>query len=40
MRAAVRTIMDEFGVDMETALGHVNAAAGMTVLAMEVEPNR
>ena len=35
MRAAVRTIMTEFSLDMETALGHVNAAAGMTVLGME-----
>jgi len=37
MRAAVRTIMTEFSVDMETALGHVNAAAGMTLLGMEEE---
>lgn len=40
MRTAVRTIMTEFAVDMETALGHVNAAAGMTVLGMEDEPDR
>lgn len=35
MRATVRTIMTEFSVDMETALGHVNSAAGMTILGME-----
>jgi hypothetical protein len=35
MRAAVRTIMTEFSVDMETALGHVNSAAGMRILGME-----
>jgi hypothetical protein len=40
MRAAVRTIMTEFSVNMETALGHVNAAAGMTMLGMEDEPGR
>ena len=37
MRAAVRTIMAEFSVDMETALSQVNAAAGMTLLGMEEE---
>jgi hypothetical protein len=43
MRGAVRTIMAEFSVDVETALGQVNAAAGMTVLGMEEgdeEPKR
>jgi hypothetical protein len=40
MRAVVRTIMTEFSVDMETALGHVNAAAGMTILGMEEELDR
>ena len=43
MRATVRTIMTEFSVDMETALGHVNSAAGMTILGMEEgdeEPKR
>lgn len=35
MRAAVRTIMAEFSVDMETALNQVNSAAGMTILGME-----
>jgi hypothetical protein len=40
MRVAVRTIMTEFSVDMETALGQVNAAAGMTVLGMEEELDR
>ena len=40
MRAAVRTIMTEFSVDMETALGDVNDAAGMTVLGMEEESDR
>jgi len=35
MRATVRTIMTEFSVDMETALGHVNSAAGMRILGME-----
>ena len=35
MRHAVRTIMAEFDVDMEAALGQVNAAAGMTALGME-----
>jgi hypothetical protein len=35
MRASVRTIMTEFSVDMETALGQVNAAAGMTALGMD-----
>jgi hypothetical protein len=27
--------MAEFDVDMETALNHVNSAAGMTILGME-----
>jgi hypothetical protein len=40
MRLAVRTIMTEFSVDMETALGHVNSAAGMTVLGMEEKSDR
>jgi hypothetical protein len=43
MRNAVRTIMAEFAVDMETALAQVNAAAGMTTLGMEEgedEPTR
>jgi hypothetical protein len=40
MRAAVRTIMTEFSVEVETALGHVNAAAGMTILGMEEELDR
>jgi hypothetical protein len=43
MRTAVRTIMAEFSVDMETALAQVNSAAGMTVLGMEEgedEPTR
>ncbi len=43
MRNAVRTVMAEFSVDMETALAQVNAAAGMTVLRMEEgedEPTR
>ena len=35
MRDSVRTIMAEFDVDMEAALGQVNAAAGMTALGME-----
>ncbi len=35
MRHSVRTIMAEFAVDLETALRHVNAAAGITVLGME-----
>lgn len=36
IRAAVRTIMAEFSVDMETALAQVNCAAGMTILGMEM----
>ena len=40
IRAAVRTIMTEFSVDMETALGQVNAATGMTMLGMQEEPDR
>jgi hypothetical protein len=43
VRHSVRTIMAEFDVDMETALGQVNAAAGMTVLGMDEgdeEPKR
>jgi phosphoribosylaminoimidazole (AIR) synthetase len=35
MRHAVRTIMAEFDVDMETAVNWVNTGAGMTVLGME-----
>ena len=35
MRVTVRTIMTEFSVEMETALGHVNSAAGMTIFGME-----
>jgi hypothetical protein len=38
MRAAVRTIMTEFSVDVETALAQVNSASGMTILAMEERP--
>jgi hypothetical protein len=40
MRHAVRTIMGEFSVDVETALNYVNSAAGMTVLGMEEDPDR
>lgn len=40
MRAAVRTIMAEYSVDVETALNQVNSAAGMTILGMEEEPDR
>jgi len=40
MRHAVRTIMAEFSVDVETALNYVNSAAGMTVLGREEEPDR
>lgn len=40
MRNAVRTIMAEFSVDMETALAQVNAAAGMTMLGMEEDQDR
>jgi hypothetical protein len=40
MHAAVRTIMTEFSVDLETALSQVNAAAGMTTLGMKEEPDR
>src|SRR5438093_1452584 len=38
MRNAVRTIMAEFAVDLETALDWVNSASGMTALAMDDEP--
>jgi len=40
MRHAVRTSMEEFSVDVETALNYVNSAAGMTVLGMEEDPYR
>lgn len=40
MRNAVRTIMTEFSVDLETALFWVNSASGMTALAMDEEPKR
>ena len=40
MRNAVRTIMAEFAVDLETALDWVNSAAGMTPSAMDDEPKR
>jgi len=40
MRNAVRTIMAEFDVDLETALDWVNSASGMTALAMDDEPRR
>ncbi len=35
MRHSVRTIMAEFDLDMETALGYVNSATGITILGME-----
>jgi hypothetical protein len=38
MRNAVRTIMAEFAVDLDTALDWVNSASGMTALAMDDEP--
>jgi hypothetical protein len=40
MRNAVRTIMAEFAVELETALDWVNSASGMTALAMDDEPKR
>jgi hypothetical protein len=40
MRNAVRTIMAEFAVDLETALDWVKSASGMTELAMDDEPRR
>jgi len=40
MRNAVRTIMTEFAVDLETALDWINSASGMTALAMDDEPKR
>jgi hypothetical protein len=40
MRNAVRTIMAEFVVELETALDWVNSASGMTALAMDDEPKR
>ena len=40
MRNAVRTIMAEFAVDLDTALDWVNSASGMTALAMDDEPRR
>jgi hypothetical protein len=40
MRNAVRTIMAEFDVDLETGLDWVNSASGMTALAMDDEPRR
>jgi hypothetical protein len=39
-RNAVRTIMAEFAVDLDTALDWVNSASGMTALAMDDEPGR
>ena len=39
-RNAVRTIMAEFAVDLDTALDWVNSASGMTALAMDDEPRR
>jgi hypothetical protein len=40
MRNAVRTLMAEFALDLETALDSINSAAGMTALAMDDEPKR
>jgi len=40
MRNAVRTLMAEFVVDLETALDWVNSASGMTAFAMDDEPKR
>ena len=40
MRNAVRTIMAEFAVDLDTALDWVNSASGMTALEMDDEPRR
>ena len=38
LRGAVVTIRAEFEVDRETALYWVNAASGMTALAMDDQP--
>jgi hypothetical protein len=35
IRAAVKTIVAEFSEDLETALAHVNSAAGMTIFGVE-----
>jgi hypothetical protein len=40
MRNAVRTLMAEFALDLETALNSISSAAGMTALAMDDEPKR
>ncbi len=40
MSNAVRTIMTEFAVDLETALDWINSASDMTALAMDDEPKR
>ena len=39
-RNAVRTLIAEFALDLETALDSINSAAGMTAWAMDDEPKR